>query len=81
MALFSIACEDGICQIICCKQVLTIEKRDLEPMLANIAKMYIADQLSPVDLFKMKSNDFERLYQTILSDLRRQIRERNRAEL
>ncbi|MEM3301734.1 MAG: hypothetical protein QXX23_07270 [Thermoplasmata archaeon] len=54
--------------------------KDLEPMLHNIIKTYIADQLSAAELFQMKAEEMKQLFRRIYNEVMKQIREKNYAE-
>ena len=78
--MFRVECDDVLCEIVCCNAPLVIERKDLEPMLHNIIKTYIADQLSAAELLKMKAEEMKRLFRIIYNEVMRQIREKNYAE-
>ena len=78
--MFRVECDDVLCEIVCCNTLLVIERKDLEPMLHNIIKTYIADQLSAAELLKMKAEEMKRLFRIVYNEVMRQIREKNYAE-
>ncbi|CAH04236.1 hypothetical protein STSV1pORF53 [Sulfolobus virus STSV1] len=78
--MFKVECDDVLCEIVCCNTLLVIERKDIEPMLHNIIKTYIADQLSAAEILKMSAEEMKRLFRIVYNEVMRQIREKNYAE-
>ncbi|MEM3846680.1 MAG: hypothetical protein QXU98_13380, partial [Candidatus Parvarchaeota archaeon] len=75
--MFTVTCDNELCEISCCNTLLVIEKKDLEPMLHNIIRTYIADQLSAAELFQMKAEELQQLFRRMFNEVMKQIREKN----